>query len=199
MRLTSLFLILFLLSSCVNNKDKATQDESNKKETLQLAYLEKGGEIVKLSGAELLKNVARAMSEDGPGYAVDFCNVHALSIKDSLSGVYNCEIRRIAINYRNPADMAQTEVEEDQLNTYQEAHQKGEVLKPQVHLFDDRIDYYHPILINNGACLLCHGTPGQEITVQTMEIISSHYPGDLAINYAMDDFRGAWKISFARP
>lgn len=194
MRIASLFVILIVLTSCGIKKDKSAQEE----ESTRNEYLQKGGEIVNLSQAELLKNVAQAMSTGGPDYAIDFCNVHALSIQDSLSALYNCEIRRIATKYRNPEDKPGTKTETDILGQYQDANQTGESIGAKVYIFDDQIKYYHPILIKNGACLLCHGNPGEQINDQTMELINAHYPADLATGFKMDDFRGAWKITFKR-
>lgn len=192
MRITTLFFVFLLISSCGVKDKKATPQEPVKQEY----YLQKGGEIVNLAQAELLKNVSSAMKKGGPGYAVDFCNLRAMALKDSLSNVNNCQIRRIAIKYRNPADMPQGETEKDQLSLYLDAHQKGDSIKPQVYFFEDRVEYYQPILINAGACLLCHGNPGEQIGEETLEIIKARYPDDLATGFAMNDFRGAWKITF---
>jgi len=192
MRFSLLIIAFLLLSSCGMKEKKNAQNE----EALRKEFLRKGGEIVDLSQAELLENVAGAMSTGGPVHAVDFCNMHALSISDSLSALHNCEIRRIAVKYRNPEDKPRTETGLGLLKQYEKAHQNGEPIKPEVHIFDDRIEYYHPILINNGACLLCHGLPGEQIKEQTLEMIATHYPGDLATGFKMDDFRGAWKITF---
>ena len=194
MRITTLFIILIALTSCGIKTDKSALEE----ESIRNEFLQKGGEVVNLSQAELLKNVAQAMSTGGPDYAVDFCNVHALSIKDSLSTLYNCEIRRIATKYRNPQDKPGTKTETGILSKYQEANQLGESTGAEVFIFDDHVEYYHPILIKNGACLLCHGNPGEQINDQTMEIINTHYPADLATGYKMDDLRGAWKVTFKR-
>ena len=185
MRVATLLLI-FLMISCQN-------EESIKQE-----YLQKGGAIVDLTQAELLKNVSHAMKAGGPGYAIDFCNSRAMLLKDSLSRLNNCEIRRIAVKYRNPADMPQTKTEKDQLFQYEDVHQKGESIKPEVYLFENRIEYYHPILINNGACLICHGEPGTQIADETIEKIKARYPNDLATGFAMNDFRGSWKLTFLK-
>ncbi|MEN8228453.1 MAG: DUF3365 domain-containing protein, partial [Bacteroidota bacterium] len=170
MRLLTLFIILFMISSCgIREEKKAAQkEESIKKEYLQKEYLQKGGEIVSLTQSELLKNVSHAMKTGGPVYAIDFCNMRAMYLKDSLSRLNNCQIRRIALKYRNPVDMPQTKVEKEQLNLYQAAYQKGESIKPEVYFFDDRIEYYQPILVAQEACLKCHGDPGKQIAEETL-------------------------------
>jgi hypothetical protein len=51
-------------------------------------------------------------------------------------------------------------------------------------------------MIGSGACLLCHGDPGTQIAPETMSTIDNLYPNDLATGYALNDFRGVWKITF---
>jgi hypothetical protein len=194
MRTITLFLVLVLVFSCGRKEEKAAQ----KQNTIQQEYLQKGGEIVKLTQSELLKNVSHAMSVGGPGYAVDFCNVRAMVLKDSLSKMYKCEIKRIATKYRNPLDMPQSITEKDQLDKYQLAYQQGDSLVPNVYLFDDRIEYYQAIILDKGACLVCHGIPGKQIASETLEKINMAYPNDLATGFALNDLRGAWKITFMK-
>jgi hypothetical protein len=194
MRFRSLLMILLVISSCGIKDERSGQKE----ESIKQEFLQKGGEIVNLTQSELLKNVTHAMKTGGPGYAVDFCNMRAMHLKDSLSRMNNCEIRRIALKYRNPLDMPQTKTEKDQLYQYQDAVQKGDSIKPEVYLFDDRIEYYQPIIIDKGTCLVCHGNPGTQITEETFEKIKARYPNDLATGFTMNDFRGAWKIIFLK-
>ena len=194
MRIVAIFSMLLVLSSCgVKNEKSAQNEDAIKKE-----YLKKGGEIAEMTQAELLKNVSQAMQKGGPGYAIEFCNLRAMSLKDSLSKLNTCEIRRIAVKYRNPADMPRTKTEKDQLSQYLENHRSGKALTPEVYVFDDRIEYYKPILINNAACLVCHGEPGTQITAEIMEVLKEKYPNDLATGFALNDFRGAWQISFQK-
>lgn len=194
MRTITLFFIVIFLSSCGIKEERADQKvESTKQE-----YLQKGGEIVKLTQGELLKNVSQAMQKGGPEYAVDFCNMRAMILKDSLSRINNCEIRRIALKYRNPLDMPQTTTETDQLNKYQLAFEQGDSLQADVYLFDDRIEYYQPIIMDKGACLVCHGAPGTQISNETLAMIMEKYPNDLATGFALNDLRAAWKITFMK-
>ncbi len=193
MRITTLFLLIAMISSCSMKDKRSAQEESTRQE-----YLQKGVEIVGLTQAELLKNVSQAMKVGGPEYAIDFCNMKAMLLKDSLSRLNNCQIRRIAIKYRNPLDKPQTKTEIDQLHQYQNAHQKGDSIKPVAYLFEDRIEYYQPIFLDKGACLICHGNPGTQIADETLEKIKARYPDDLATGFALNDFRGAWKITFKK-
>ena len=194
MRSLTCLLIILMISSCGVREEKTTQRE----ESLKKEYLQIGGEIVNQSQSELLKNVSQAMKKGGPGYAIDFCNLHAMEIKDSLSRLNNCQIQRIALKYRNPLDKPQSKKEEDLLKQYELTVQKGDSIKPKVYILEDRIEYYQPILINNGACLICHGAPGTQVADATMENIEAKYPNDLATGFAMNDFRGAWKITFMK-
>jgi iduronate 2-sulfatase len=193
-RISAFFLIIAIISSCNTKQEKAAQ----KGESLKQEYLLKGKEIVNLSQSELLKNVSNAMKTGGPGHAVEFCNLRALSINDSLSRLHNCEIRRIATKYRNPEDMPQTKTEKDLLDEYQLAYQQGDSIIPKVYHFDDRIEYYQPIFLSKSACLLCHGVVGTQIAEETLEEIQARYPNDLATGFALNEFRGAWKITFMK-
>jgi len=194
MRFRLILIILFVISSCSIKDEKSVQKE----ESIKQEFLQKGGEIVNLAQAELLKNVTNAMKTGGPGFAIDFCNMHAMHLKDSMSRLHNCEIRRIAIKYRNPIDMPKTQTEKDQLDQYQNAIRKGDPIKPEVYLFDDRTEYYQPIIIDKGTCLVCHGKPGTQITEEILEKLEARYPNDLATGFALNDFRGAWKITFLK-
>lgn len=190
MRFIPLFFICLLISSCGGRAEKEA--------SLKQEYLQKGGEIANLSQAELLKNVSLAMSKGGPGYAIDFCNLRALPLKDSLSGLNNCQIQRITTKFRNPEDRPKTDEDTEQLAKYELAFQEGESMKAEVFVFADRVVYYQPIMIAMEACLKCHGEPGKHIAKETQEMIKAKYPNDLATAYAMNDFRGAWKITFPK-
>lgn len=193
MRFTSLVLMIFTISSCGSGEKKqAIQNE----ESLKQEYLQKGEQIASQTQTELLKNVSFAMSKGGPEHAIGFCNVRALPIKDSLSRLHNCQISRISSKYRNPADKPQSEMEKDQLKLYELAFQKGGSINPEVYFFDDRVEYYQAITIAMEACLKCHGDPATQITEGTLSKINTLYPNDLATGYALNDFRGAWKITF---
>jgi hypothetical protein len=196
--LTIYLIVALVFASCGRNSQKTADQGANitSEETPLEKYLTKGKEIATATQQELLKVVQGAMATGGPAYAVEYCNLEALNLKDSLSNLHNCTIQRLSAKYRNPADKPLSEIEIEQLKSYEKLHSQGEVLTPSVHMVGDEIEYYNPIVINSGACLLCHGDPGTQIAKETLSMIKELYPDDLATGYAMNDFRGVWKITF---
>ena len=203
-RVLTYIIATLVLSACGDKSNNNTEATSNdqveltkqQEEAVKAKYLKLGGEIATATQAELLKVVQGAMAEGGPVYAVDYCNVEALDIKDSLSVLNNCTIQRLSSKYRNPEDKPVTEVEMAQLASYEKAHSSGEELNPAVYIVDDEVEYFQPIMIGLGACLVCHGDPETQIPKEVMSIVDKLYPNDLATGYAMNDFRGVWKITF---
>jgi hypothetical protein len=209
-KLTFYLIAIIFFASCGGNSDKTGDQDAaisaegatpeklalKQEQAVKEKYLKKGGEIASLTQAELLKVVQGAMASGGPSYAVDYCNIEALELKDSLSTLNNCRIQRLSTKYRNPADQPVTEIEKKQLNSYEVLHSEGETLTPSVHIVGNKVEYYQPILIGSGTCLLCHGDPTTQIAMETMSMIKKLYPNDLATGYALNDFRGVWKITF---
>lgn len=204
------FIVALFFSSCGGNSNKSGDQENatsngktirdqmtaQQEEAVKEKYLEKGKEIASATQAELLKVVQGAMKKGGPVYAVEYCNIEALELKDSLSNLNNCTIKRLSNKYRNPADKPVTKIEQEQLKSYETLHSEGKSLASSVHIVGDKVEYYQPIMIGSGACLLCHGDPETQIAAKTMNTIRKLYPDDLATGYAMNDFRGVWKITF---
>jgi len=187
-----IFILLLALYSCGGRTDNSQQDES----LSESEYLQRGMEIANRTQAELLRVVSGAMESGGPAYAIEFCNLQALDLKDSLSRLHDCTIQRIALKNRNPEGEPGSETERNQLKAYQAAYAKGDSIGPEIYVFDDRVEYYQPILINAGTCLVCHGDPETQIAETTLARINELYPDDRATGFALNDFRGAWKISF---
>ncbi len=187
-----LFFALIILNSCGGRSEKSAQNDAK----TEKEYLQMGMEIASQTQSELLKVVSGAMASGGPVHAIEFCNLKALDLKDSLSRMYNCSIERIALKNRNPEGKPKSETERDQLNSYQQAYARGDSIGPELHVFEDRVEYYQPILIEVGTCLVCHGDPQTQIAEATFAKINELYPGDKATGFALNDFRGAWKITF---
>jgi hypothetical protein len=61
---------------------------------------------------------------------------------------------------------------------------------------DGRDAYYKPIVINNEACLKCHG--GLDVNSPLAKAIKTTYPEDKAIGYKMGDLRGMVVVTFPK-
>jgi len=157
-------------------------------------YLQEGKQIAQSTGKLLTAKVKTTIKAQGPFQAINFCNVNAYPLTDSLSGFYGVDIKRIAVKYRNPENKA-NEHETLIINNYMAQTQKGEALKPIVEKNDDGVYFYAPIKVKH-ACLTCHGAVGSEIPDTLFNHIKELYPNDLATAFKEGDLRGIWSIRF---
>lgn len=179
-----IFMTVILQSSCGDSK------AHEERKALAQKQRELGDSISLIAQQTLLANVSKAMQNGGPSNAVDFCNIHASGIMDSLSKVHQLKINRISSRYRNEANVP-TDFEVKLLQQLE----KSAKIKDTLIVSLGKATYYKSILIGMPTCLKCHGSE-KEIDNKTMEILNERYPNDLAKGYKMGDFRGAWKIEF---
>lgn len=182
MAIFSVSLFLFACENSERNEDESKQSSKQ--------YLEIGDSISILAQQTLLKNVAVAMQNGGSYNAVDFCNIHASKIMDSLSQSHQVSINRISLKYRNPNNKPSA-FEKQLLKEMAVSKKMDTLLK-----IGNKNTYYKSILIGIPTCLKCHGTES-DIDSKTNQLINERYPKDLAKGYKLGDFRGAWKIEFS--
>ena len=184
----------FLISalSCQKEQTKVTENTA----TEIPAEKKQGipdGEILKNYAAEaqqlLGSQLKQKIAEGGPENALEFCNINAIPLTDSISKKYNVSIKRVSDQYRNP-DNAANPQEIAVITTYKAMLAAGKM--PKGLLKDGH--YYSPI-VTNAMCLQCHGTPGKEMTEQTHKKIKSLYPQDKATGYGVDELRGIFSIA----
>ena len=170
-----------LLISCKSKIDNATYSEFQKK----------GNEISTLTQSVLLANVGQAMQKGGPVYAVEFCNLKASAITDSLNSANNCLISRVSAKNRNPENNLKTSVKKELWPIFETGAINDTVIQE-----GNKLVYYKSIKVALPACLKCHGELGSDIDSVTSAKIQKLYPADLATGYKLNDFRGLWKIEF---
>lgn len=158
----------------------------------KIDYLALGDSISLVSQQALLKEVGTRLQSLGTIPTINYCNIHALQITDSLSKKYGVEISRISMKYRNPKN-APSKNEERLLSQFEVGMSKDGILENT-----EGAIYYKAIHLEMPACITCHGKPGIDIDNSTLKVIDSLYPGDLARGYSFGDFRGAWKIRFKK-
>lgn len=161
----------------------------------QAEYLERGKNITMSSFKALSSELMKAIETGGLEKAVNYCNLKAIPLTDSLSGNYKAEIHRISDRYRNP-DNRPGELDMKVISAYRLQMEKGQELQAHLEVTGDTVYYYSPILIQNPLCLQCHGEPGNTMDPSTEKIISLKYPEDMAKGYKLGELRGVWKIMF---
>ena len=153
-----------------------------------------GEQIAMASQKTLATNLKTAISQQGVEYAIEFCKLQAMPLTDSLSKKFAAQIRRTSIKIRNPANRP-NDLESQILDAYQYNVENGLDLAANLQRIDqDYLLYTHPIVLNNPLCLNCHGKPGDQITDEHAQLLTSLYPDDEAVGYQLGELRGMWSI-----
>jgi len=191
MKIYPIAIIFFVvcIASCTNrqNKERLNDEEYS-------SYLDQGKEISAKAQAALLTNVSSAMKEGGSIYAIEFCNLNAASIIDSINSECDCNVLRVSARNRNPINRLSSG-DETQVWEYYASKDKSASLHDTVVVFKDQVIYYKPILIGMPTCLKCHGQTN-DIDSATYQKINKLYPQDKAVGYELNDLRGLWKIVY---
>lgn len=183
---------IFTLSQCQNAADQKALTAAEKNQ-----YTETGKAIAAQTFSALSARLTKAMEEGGVPNAVQYCNLVAMPLVDSLSKVHAATIRRTSLKVRNPLNKP-TEWERETLLDFETKDKAGEELKPVVQMPNEQtIAFAAPIRIQP-LCVQCHGKKGETMTAENAAFIQGLYPDDQATGYAEGDLRGMWSITFKR-
>ena len=177
--------------SDAQSKDSDTSTLSQEEKEM---YINKGKTIAKETFLTLSSNLKAKMMEGGVVNAVEYCNMAAYPLTDSIAKANNATLRRVSDRLRNPINNPD-EVEMGVIENYKELLASEGQLKPVVIKEDGNIRFMAPILLKP-ACLSCHGTPEKHISGSDLAFIRELYPKDEAINFSTGDLRGIWSITF---
>ncbi|HMQ61136.1 MAG TPA: DUF3365 domain-containing protein [Flavilitoribacter sp.] len=184
--------VVLAAAGCKNQPESNSLTEAEK-----AAYLEKGKGIAAATFTVLSGNLTSALEKGGVSNAVQYCNLAAMPLTDSLSGANHAVIRRTSLKVRNPQN-SPSEWERAALLAFEKQDQAGEELKPVVRLLDgQRVAFAAPIRVMP-LCTKCHGKEGETMNAADAQVIRSLYPQDQATGYAEGDLRGMWSIVFTR-
>lgn len=156
------------------------------------SYLTQGKQYALATKAILGKNLLSAINTKGTEGALDFCNIRAIPLTDSMQQVQNVSIKRVSDNNRNPDNVADAN-ELAYIFAAKAALQNGETIQGKIAERNGKMVGYYPILTNE-MCLQCHGKPGTDIKAETLTKIKELYPNDKATGYAVDELRGIWVV-----
>lgn len=139
------------------------------------------------------KNLMSAIQKKGTLNALEFCNIKAMPLTDSMATKYNATIKRVSDKNRNPKNKANAE-ELHYIEQFKADLVANKEPKPVVIEKGNKVQFYYPIPTNT-MCLQCHGTTENlkpEVRAKTLKL----YPKDLAIGYSENQVRGMWSITF---
>lgn len=189
-KLLSLFLFSVLLVLIIAQKKPneqtlfaAVQDST---------YLAQGKTHVMALQKVLVGQLVNAISDKGSAGAVDFCQLQAIPLTDSISESEGVSISRVTDRPRNPDNFGDSH-ELALIDKLKFKKQKGDALTPELRKKQGEVTAYYPI-VTNTLCLQCHGSPESQISSETLETLKKHYPDDMATGYSENEVRGLWKV-----
>tara|TARA_R110000787_G_scaffold109035_2_gene217559 strand:- start:44557 stop:45186 length:630 start_codon:yes stop_codon:yes gene_type:complete len=191
--------VLILFTACKNE----TKQEGPTKEEIKIeesnininpSHAQIGLNIAFTTKAQLGKNLIGTMKEKGVLEALQFCNIKAIPLTDSMATVHQAIIKRVSDKTRNPNNKA-NEVELKNIEYFKSVLAKNEEIKPIVETSNDSVNFYYPI-VTNAMCLQCHGNPEKDLNPELLTSLSNLYPNDEAVGYSENQVRGIWSIQF---
>lgn len=202
------FIVFFSIWSCTSDKkvdSEAVKEEIKSREIKRATeaeivskVYEIGNSIVLSSKKTLGKNLKQSLTNGGVENAVNFCNLNAMILIDSLRKSFGVEIKRASLKARNQNDFPNA-LEKELLEAYAYQWKDSIALKANVQTLDgNRYLFTKPIHIDNDLCLKCHGTENNGLSKTTDDFIKTLYPNDKATGYQIGDLRGIWSITIPK-
>ena len=189
MRYLGVLFISVFLFQCANNGQISTPTYSEEELVI---YREEGLKSAMATKAALGSVLIPTVTQEGPIAALEFCNINAIPLTDSMSVDQERKIYRVSDKPRNLDNQA-SEMEMEYIASVKGKLILGEPVTPAVHAIGDRVIGYYPILTNQ-FCLQCHGNVGQEINEETYAVIQRLYPEDKATGYDEGEIRGIFVV-----
>jgi hypothetical protein len=177
-----------------SGSEQGTDPEVMAKQHTDSEYRDMGLQYAMAVQGTLGKTLQGKIREDGPMGAIEFCNVNALAITDSIGRSLGAEISRVTDRARNPLNQA-TMGEITLISEYRDELMSGDAPEPLVMHEGGKVYFYSPILTND-LCLKCHGTVESDISPEVFSKLRELYPGDQAVSYSANELRGLWKVTF---
>ena len=137
-----------------------------------------------------------ALNENGPAYAMQFCQMRAGEIASAHSAA-GWSVKRVSEKWRNITgrpDSAETAV----LAAFADPATKSEFLTGWSGPDSARVFNYYQKIIVREMCLQCHGDL-QNVDLDLWKQVKTDYPYDKATGYKEGDLRGMFVVSAHLP
>lgn len=190
----SVALMAFALASCQTPSESGAESavfEYSQMEKDSMVML--GKDLAMKTKGILGSNLIPTLTKFGADSALTFCNLEAIPLTDSASGLLGATIYRVSDQPRNSNNRAEGVALEYILSGKEILASGGEV-KPALHINNDGSwRAFYPIM-THAMCLNCHGAPETEVSASTLALIAEHYPEDEALGYSDAQLRGIFVV-----
>jgi len=161
-------------------------------EKSEMTKAERGLEYALSTKTVLGKNLMGKIQSEGTIGALEFCNIQAIPLTDSMAKVHHSLISRVTDQPRNQDNLL-ADHEVPTLNLFKQRASDGVEQEPVLREENGKTYFYFPIMTNS-MCMQCHGKPGTDIQNATLAAIKAKYPKDKATGYGVNEVRGMWKV-----
>lgn len=174
---------------------------SKKGHELTLTQEQQIKEIGEASAMALMKNLKQhlmeALNSGDTAEAVEFCSAQAIPLTEQAQATLQpgVQIKRTSFKVRNPQN-APDQYEQEVLKQFELLIEQGKSLTQfYIQKIPEKTEYryYKPMTVSK-ICLKCHGDP-EDMEAVVKKVLIENYPGDNAIGYKIDDFRGLIRVS----
>ncbi|MFA7276716.1 MAG: DUF3365 domain-containing protein [Pseudobdellovibrionaceae bacterium] len=180
--------ILFSALIFVSTPAHANDDATHKNQ------IEKAENLIKSFQISLKSELMKAIEEGGPEKAISVCNEKAPLIASGLSETDEISIGRTALGFRNPKN-APDDLENAILHDFIKQKKDGISVEKMVsYKEEDGLFRYMKAIPMQPMCAMCHG---EKVDRDLYAKIKTLYPDDTAINYKLDDIRGAFTVKIS--
>ncbi|MDH5717517.1 MAG: DUF3365 domain-containing protein [Spirochaetia bacterium] len=191
-----ILIVLLTVLSVINiNCKESISEEEKLKKTAEISKIS-----ARLYGGPLVDMLFMTMHDKGVKNAVEYCGGYATEytkktvpkIEQRMIQDFNIkslDVRRTALKLRNPGNKP-SETEEKVLLEWEEKYKKNEEINPA--FFNDNGIYKGmlPIKMTSPDCLNCHGSEERRHK-EAYAKIKELFPEDKAVDYELNDIRGA--------
>lgn len=188
----ALLLSIIITVSIFGCQNRETRSQKTLSKDDISIYEKKGGELVEATQRELASNLVGAIQEKGTEGALEFCNIQAIPLTDSMSVALEAHLKRVTDQPRNPDNLA-NKSELEYIRSAKLDLSEGKEVSPSIQYINEKVTGYYPI-ITNQLCMQCHGKEGSQIDNATLEKIKTLYPDDQATGYDIGELRGIWVV-----
>ena len=155
--------------------------------------------LMKMGGA-LKSNMKKNMKQGGALQAAKFCSKEAVNIEKKINSNYKkgISVKRVSLKLRNPNNKPSADELLVLKNIQNDVDAHKTIPKMTVKKISKKeYKVYKPIFIKKNICLSCHGIEKARHK-EAYKVIKEKYPKDKAIDYKLNDFRGAFVIEIKK-